>query len=281
MFASYKVIPHYILPKKLLTLVCGFFANVKTPFFKNWLISTFIKRYQVNMQEAVHSTAHDYPTFNDFFIRPLKPGLRPIERAAITSPVDGQISEIGPIVKGQLLQAKGKYYSVSSLLGLKDETTAFDSGLFTTIYLSPKDYHRVHMPIEGTLKKMTYIPGQLFSVQPLTTRHIPSLFAINERCVCFFETPKGLMAMVLVGATSVGRMGIQWHGELTRQDKKIDFDDALSNRTIHLKQGDEMGYFKLGSTVILLFAEGKNFAWLESLGAMTPVKLGQALSQPN
>lgn len=275
-----KILPHYLLPKRALTVFAGVLANVKIKAIKNYLIRNFIDDYQVDMEEAIKPQAEDYACFNDFFIRHLKPGRRPIAAVDIVSPVDGCVSEIGEITAGKLLQAKGHHYSVSELLACKPEMSEqFTSGCFATLYLSPKDYHRVHMPIDATLKEMIYVPGTLFSVQPKTARAIPRLFARNERLVVFFETQAGLMAMVLVGATVVGAIGTSWHGDIKRSSNAKHFD-YFSDQTIDtvLQKADEMGYFKLGSTVVLLFAEGSNIQWKNDLHAGDKIRLGQALA---
>lgn len=269
-----KTIPHYVLPKRQLTILAGCLANVKNPSIKNYVIQQFIKLYQVNMSEAAIEEANGYETFNEFFIRYLKPGSRPLASADIISPVDGAVSELGRIHAGQLIQAKGKQYTVAELLA-GDEVSAkqFEDGRFATVYLSPKDYHRVHMPIDAELLSMTYIPGTLFSVQPLTTRVIPKLFARNERLVVMFNTRLGPMAMVLVGATIVGAIGTRWTGDVTRS--KV--SNRMNYSDYSLKQGEEMGYFKLGSTVVLLFANGNQMHWDEQLTAGSELKLGQAI----
>lgn len=276
-----KTIPHYLLPKYSLTAFAGFCANVKIPWIKNYLIRNFIRDYKVNMSEALAERPEDYACFNDFFIRHLKPGCRPIANAAVVSPVDGCVSEIGAIQQGMLLQAKKHYYTVQDLLACEPEFSAqFEHGRFATLYLSPKDYHRVHMPITGTLSHMIHVPGKLFSVQPLTSRTIPQLFARNERLVMFFDTELGLMAMVMVGATVVGAIGTSWQGDLTRPKTSqiIDYtqDQSGSKR---LQQGDEVGYFKLGSTVILLFADGQRVQWSSELQAGKTVCLGQGIGR--
>ena len=264
----------YCLPKKALSFFAGCVANVTNKPIKNFIIQQFIKTYQVNMQEALIEDPLTYTCFNDFFIRHLKPECRPLAQAMVISPVDGCVSEIGEIAQGQLIQAKGHNYSVEEFLGC-DEWIAsqFVDGQFATLYLSPKDYHRIHMPIDATLKSMTYIPGALFSVQPATTQMIPKLFARNERLVVFFDTVLGPMVMVLVGATVVGTIGTSWQGELKRSKKSYTTDyDGIT-----FKQGEEMGYFKLGSTVVLLFANGKQLQWDKHWCAGTPIRLGEAM----
>ena len=274
-----KTIPQYIAPKRALTAFAGFMANLKIPAIKNYLIHDFIQKYQVNMQEAVDEQVEHYACFNDFFIRHLRPECRPVAEAAVVSPVDGVISEIGRITSGRLLQAKGRDYTVSELLTSESALSAqFDNGSFATLYLSPKDYHRVHMPMDATLKEMIYVPGKLFSVQPTTARVIPRLFARNERLVVFFDTSVGLMAMVLVGATIVGAIGTAWHGDIRRGRQKVRFD-YTDNTAVNtaLQKAVEMGYFKLGSTVVLLFADGERMQWRPDLQAGSGIRFGEAL----
>jgi len=272
-----KSIPHILLPKHALTLYAGLLANLKINRIKNRLIRRFIQEHGVNMQEAEHENLSYYACFNDFFIRHLKPGCRPIAAADIVSPVDGSISEVGEIHQGQLLQAKGRYYSVEELLACSSTIAKrFNSGHFITIYLSPKDYHRVHMPIEGVLSEMTYVPGRFYSVQPALSRVIPHLFARNQRLVVQFETSIGLMAMVLVGATVVGRIGTAWSGDIARS-RNIR-KTAYTHEKI-LKKGEEMGYFKLGSTVILLFSQEAKMRWHESLTSEKTIFLGEMLGE--
>lgn len=271
-----KTLPQYVLPKKGLTAFAGCLAEVKIPRVKNHLITRFVEKYQVNMSEALIEDPKAYACFNDFFIRQLKPECRPLAEADIVSPVDGCISELGAINDGQILQAKGKHYTVAELLDCDEQCAKqFSQGRFATLYLSPKDYHRVHMPIGAQLKSMNYIPGKLFSVQPTTARVVPQLFARNERLAVFFETKVGLMAMVMVGATIVGAIGTSWHGELKRIKKKISFNYSKDKN--EFQQGDEMGYFKLGSTVVLLFADGEKMDWDTSLKASSSVRFGQVL----
>lgn len=274
-----KLFLQYTAPKIMLSVLAGMFANTKITKIKNYFIRGFIQSYDVVMREAVREKAEDYVNFNDFFTRYLKPGVRPIADADVISPVDGCVSEIGHIQQGQLLQAKGRYYSVDELLACDAEKSApFQNGSFATLYLSPRDYHRVHMPVGGTLQDMIHVPGTLFSVQPDTVRHIPKLFARNERVVLFFETELGSMAVILVGATIVGKIGTCWHGDLPRVKKITDFKHNLPAPAERvLKQADEVGYFKLGSTAIVLFAEHSKIEWTPELKAGMSVRLGEAL----
>jgi len=276
----FKAIQQYIAPKYGLSLYAGFWANLKIKNTKNRLIRNFIKKYKVNMQEAARENIEDYTCFNDFFTRHLKPECRPIANIGLISPVDGFVSEFGDINKGHLIQAKGKEYSAQELLAA-DENLArkFDNGCFATLYLSPKDYHRIHMPMSGTLTEMTYIPGKLFSVQPATVNMIPRLFARNERVVTFFETDIGLMAMVLVGAVIVGSIGTSWHGDLKRSRKIKKFSYTKQDAPqIILQKAAEMGYFKLGSTVILLFSDKSKIQWLDTIKPTQSIKFGEQLA---
>lgn len=277
-----KTFPQYIIPKQSLTAFAGCVADVKTPRIKNYIIQKFIKKYQVNMSEALIEDPTAYASFNDFFIRHLKPECRPLAVADIVSPVDGCISEIGLIKEGQLVQAKGRDYSVAELLAC-DETVAkqFINGQFATMYLSPKDYHRIHMPMDAELVSMNYIPGALFSVQPTTARVVPRLFARNERLAVFFNTKIGPMVMVLVGATIVGAIGTSWDGEIKRSKKSINTEYPQSFVKKEMKQGEEMGYFKLGSTVVLLFAQGEKVQWDHSLQAGSTIRFGQEIAAIN
>lgn len=267
----------YLLPKQALTALAGLLATVTNPTIKHFFITRFIQAYGVNMQEAKEEDPTQYSHFNDFFIRHLKPECRPIAKAAIVSPVDGCISELGNIESGRLLQAKRRHYSLQTLLAT-DETRCADfyGGRFITLYLSPKDYHRVHMPLDATITDMIYVPGQLFSVQPATTRCIPNLFARNERLVVFCNTELGKMAMVLVGAAIVGAIGTTWHGDLKRgrHAQHVVYSEV---EPLFKRKAEEMGYFKLGSTVILLFADPTRMQWEPALRQGDPLRLGQPL----
>lgn len=278
-----KLFLQYTAPKQLLTALTGLFANIKIKPIKNYVIQRFIQSYDVVMHEAIRENPEDYVNFNDFFTRYLKPGVRPIADSDVVSPVDGCVSEIGHIKQGQLLQAKGRYYSVDELLACDAAQSApFQNGSFATLYLSPRDYHRVHMPVAGTLQDMIHVPGTLFSVQPDTVCHIPRLFARNERVVLFFETTHGSMALILVGATIVGKIGTCWHGDLPRAKKPVYFKHNLPESSQRaLKKADEVGYFKLGSTAIVLFAEESKIEWTPALKAGVDVRLGEALGMVN
>lgn len=277
--AYYKTILQYIIPKKIVTILCGMMADVTSVRIKNFLINNFIDAYGVNMREAIKENPDEYNCFNDFFIRHLKPDCRIVNASGVVSPVDGCISEIGVIESGQLLQAKNRLYSSQELLACDNEMAArFDAGHFATIYLSPKDYHRVHMPITGNLTQMIYVPGALFSVQPSSAKYIPKLFARNERVVAYFETELGLMAMVLVGATIVGSMGTSWHGEIKRSKTQQVFN---YDETITINKAEEMGYFKLGSTVVILFARECPMSWSDGIKAGAAIKYGESIGEIN
>lgn len=251
------------MPKHFISRVVGKLAAAKAGAFTTLLIKLFIKQYKIDMSEALHEDPAHYPTFNEFFTRPLKDGIRPLasEENIVAHPVDGAISQLGDIENGQLIQAKGHNYSINALLGGNEQDSApFMGGKFATIYLAPKDYHRIHMPVDGTLKRMIYVPGDLFSVNPLTAQNVPNLFARNERVVAIFDTPMGELAMVLVGATIVASIETIWAGTVTPPAGKDVFSwdyPASGERAVKLKKGDEMGRFKLGSTVILAWQANK------------------------
>jgi phosphatidylserine decarboxylase len=218
------------------------------------LIRWFVKRYNVNMAEAANPDIASYPTFNEFFTRPLKPGARPLAAADFICPVDGAISQFGPIEKDQIFQAKGHSYSTTALVGGDAELAAeFDNGSFATLYLSPRDYHRIHMPCAGVLRRMIYVPGDLFSVNPTTARGVPGLFARNERVVCVFDSERGPWVMTLVGATIVGSMATVWHGQVNPPRLPQVTEWHYEPGQVSLQQGDELGRFLLGSTVVMLF----------------------------
>ena len=248
------------MPKHAISRLLGKLAAAEAGWLTTKLISLFIKSYEINMAEAKYKNASDFKTFNDFFTRELEEGARPINNDdnCLCYPVDGAISQQGDIVDGQLIQAKGFNYSLISLLGGDTKTAEpFQNGKFSCIYLAPKDYHRIHMPMAATLREMIYIPGELFSVNPLTASNVPNLFARNERVVTIFDTKHGAMAMVLVGATIVASIETIWAGTITPPAGKDIFRwqyPCDGKNAIHLKKGDEMGRFKLGSTVVCTFA---------------------------
>ena len=254
---KFKIAMQYVMPKHFISRMVGKLAAAKAGGLTTALIKLFIKQYKIDTSEAKYPDPAHYKTFNEFFTRPLKEGIRPLaeEKDIIAHPVDGAISQLGDVVDGQIIQAKGHDYSLQALLGgNEDDTVPFLGGKFATIYLAPKDYHRIHMPIDGTLSKMIYVPGDLFSVNPLTAQNVPNLFARNERVVAIFETDIGPLAMVLVGATIVASIETIWAGPVTPPAGKDVFSwnyPTKGDNAITLKKGEEMGRFKLGSTVIL------------------------------
>lgn len=272
-------IAQIVLPHHLLSRMLGYIAECRWPLLKNVLIRQFISAYKVDMAEAADSVPENYACFNDFFTRALKPGVRKFTRhkKEIACPADGTISQIGNIEQGRIFQAKSHYFSTCELLGGSQEMAdLFEDGKFATIYLSPKDYHRVHMPLTGELRQMVYVPGRLFSVSPLTANQIPRLFARNERMVALFETGQGPMAMVMVGAMIVASIETTWAGLVTPPKRKLQRFDY--GNPVKLGKSEEMGQFKLGSTVILLF--GKDMiSWDKALQAEEVVRLGQQIGQ--
>lgn len=278
MFPPLPITQQYLLPKKLLTQFAGQVAGARMGGLTHAIVRRFVAKYQVDMSEAADPRIESYATFNDFFTRALREDARPISVAPFVCPVDAAISQFGPIEHDQIFQAKGHSYSTRALVG-GDQALAhrFDHGHFATLYLAPKDYHRIHMPCEGRLKRMIYIPGDLFSVNPLTARHVPSLFARNERVVCEFDCAHGPMVMVLVGATIVGSMATVWHGVVnpprTREPREWRYDD----QQVVIAKGAEMGRFLLGSTVILLFPRNV-LTFTPDWAATKAVRLGEAMA---
>jgi len=275
------ILLQHLLPQHLLSRLVGGLAECRVPWLKNRLIDLFRRHYGVDLSEALEEDPHAYACFNDFFTRALKADARPIDPAPdrILSPVDGAVSQVGEISFGRLIQAKGRSYSLTSLLG-GDSTRAapFVNGSFATLYLSPKDYHRVHMPVSGTLREAIYIPGDLYSVNHATAAGVDNLFARNERLVTLFDTEYGPMAMILVGAMIVAGIETVWSGQvapLPRQPQTL-YSRSEPAR-IRLEKGAEMGRFKLGSTVILAFGPGQ-VRWDESLTHRTRVSLGRAIA---
>jgi phosphatidylserine decarboxylase len=278
MFPPLAIHAQYLLPKKLLTVLAGQLAAMRGGALTHALVRKFIAHYKVNMAEAADPNVESYASFNEFFTRPLKAGARPIADAPFICPVDAAISQFGPIEHDQIFQAKGHSYSTTALVGGDAQLAArFDHGHFATLYLAPKDYHRIHMPCDGRLTRMIYVPGDLFSVNPLTARHVPGLFARNERVVCVFECAHGPMVLVLVGATIVGSMATVWHGVVnpprTREVREWRYD----KEQVTLRKGEEMGRFLLGSTVVMLFP--KNVLTFTPDWAPTkPVRLGEPMA---
>ncbi|WP_180125159.1 archaetidylserine decarboxylase [Rhodoferax sp. BLA1] len=251
------VLSQYLLPKQALTALAGKVASWQGGSATTALIAWFVKRYRVNMAEAANPDIASYASFNDFFTRELQSGARPLAQAELICPVDGAISQFGPIQGQQIFQAKGHSYGCTALVGGDASLAAqFTDGHFATLYLSPRDYHRIHMPCDGVLRRMIYVPGDLFSVNPATARGVPGLFARNERVVCVFDGPHGQFVLVLVGATIVGSMATVWHGVVNARRSGQLTQWNYENNSISLKQGEEMGRFLLGSTVVMLFPKG-------------------------
>jgi len=273
------VLSQYVLPKQALTALAGVGASARGGALTTRFIRWFVGRYGVNMAEAANPDIGSYPTFNEFFSRALKPGARPLADADLISPVDGAISQFGPIRRDQIFQAKGHDYSTTTLVGGDAQLAQrFDDGHFATLYLSPKDYHRIHMPCDGRLTRMIYVPGDLFSVNPATARGVPGLFARNERVVCVFESEQGPFVLTLVGATIVGSMATVWHGVVNPPRSKQVREWRYDDQQIAFKKGEEMGRFLLGSTVVMLFPKGDmrfNPAW----GPSGAIRMGEAMAQ--
>jgi phosphatidylserine decarboxylase len=274
-----KLVPHHLLSRLI-----GKFASSEMRWLKNLMILRFIAVYGVNMKEAAEPDPLLYSSFNTFFTRALKPGARPLALApnAIVSPADGSVSALGAIRDDAIFQAKGHEFSLTTLLGGDAARAApFRNGSFATVYLSPKDYHRVHIPLGGTLREMIYVPGQLFSVNQITAENIPGLFARNERAVCLFDTPAGPMAVVLVGAMIVAAIETVWAGLVAPSDKGLQVSDYRhAAPPIQLHKGDELGRFLLGSTAIVLFGPGMA-AWRADIGAGTAVRMGEQIGTLN
>ena len=273
-----------LLPQRLLTRLVYRLARVRTPWVKNALIHHFTRQFSVNMAEALERNPRIYPDFNAFFTRALQPGARPIAPGdqVACCPVDGAVSQIGVADADALVQAKGQTFSLTALLGGDEERARpFLGGAFATLYLSPRDYHRIHMPLAGRLREMTHIPGKLFSVSPLTTRKVPRLFARNERVVTLFDTPAGPMALVLVGAINVASIETVWAGAITPPlGATIRHWDYPPNGegAVRLDKGAEMGRFNMGSTVIVLFGPGA-VRWERDIKPGATVRMGQRLGK--
>ena len=273
------VVPQYLIPKQALTAFAGWVAGQQWGATTTAIINRFVRRYNVDMAEAANPDTASYPSFNAFFTRPLRANARPIADSDFVSPVDGAISQCGPIDGDRIFQAKGHSYTAQALVG-GDATlaAAFTNGTFATLYLSPRDYHRIHMPCAGRLTRMIHVPGDLFSVNPTTARGVPGLFARNERVVCVFEGEFGPFIMVLVGATIVGSMATVWHGVVNppRPGQVREWTYEMGN--IGLAQGEEMGRFLLGSTVVMLFPKGVmqfNPDWTPA----RPIRMGEAMGR--
>lgn len=267
-----------LLPKHALSRLIAKVAESKTVWLKNLLITRAIEAFDINVDEAASGDLNDYENFNQFFTRALKKGARPIDSdsQALVSPADGVVSQAGTITRQRIIQAKGSDYSAGRLLGNSEQAALYENGAFTTIYLSPKDYHRVHMPIAGTLLRSRYIPGDLFSVNDDTAQALPGLFARNERLVCEFESELGQFALVFVGAMLVAGIETVWGGfEMPGRGAVRDTD--FSGRDLHFEKGSEIGRFKFGSTVILLFQKDK-IDWEESFIAKSAVRMGEKIA---
>nr|WP_188130053.1 archaetidylserine decarboxylase [Massilia mucilaginosa] len=273
-----KVIPQYLLPKQGLTRFAGRVAGHQGGQYTTTLIRWFVGQYGVNMEEAANPDIASYASFNEFFTRPLRPDARPLAKADFVCPVDGAISQFGSIDDDQIFQAKGHKFSTTALVGGDAELAAqFQHGSFANLYLSPKDYHRLHMPCEGRLTRMIYVPGALFSVNPTTARGIPGLFARNERVVCVFNSKEhGAFVLVLVGATIVGSMATTWHGLVNPPRPGVIKEWRYDDKNIVLKKGEEMGRFLLGSTIVMLFKKD-TIAFNPEWAPERPVRLGEAM----
>jgi len=271
----------YLLPKQALTAFAGVVAQWQGGAMTTTIIRWFVARYGVDMSEAEHSNPEHYPSFNAFFTRALAAGVRPLAPAALVCPVDGAISQFGAIQGERIFQAKGHDYTATALLGGDAALAArFHGGHFATLYLSPRDYHRIHMPCAGRLRRMLHVPGALFSVNPVTARGVPGLFARNERVVCVFEADDGApFVMVLVGATIVGSMATVWHGVVNPPRPGRLREWSYADRDIRLRQGDEMGRFLLGSTVVLLFPPGAPLRFHPDWAPGGSVRMGQAMAE--
>lgn len=273
-----KADAQYLLPKHLLTRAVGFAAGAKLGKATTFMIQQFIKHYNVNTKEMA-GKIEDYKSFNAFFSRPLTADARPVNpnTNVVTFPVDGKISQFGKIEDKFLFQAKNHYYTTEALLADSKEAQAFKNGEFITIYLSPKDYHRVHIPFAGTLDKMIHVPGDLFSVNPFNAKHIPELFARNERVVCFFNTEIGRMAVIFVGATIVRSISTAWDGTVAPNKNKDIAVSEYASRNLNFAKGDEIGKFFMGSTVICLFEKDK-IQFNEDMQSGQPTRMGMQMA---
>ncbi len=273
------VLPQYLLPKQALTALAGKFAGARAGGLTTAVIRWFVGRYGVDMGEAVNPDIAAYASFNEFFTRPLKAAARPLADAGFICPVDGAISQFGAIERDQIFQAKGHRYSTTALVGGDAGLAAqFQDGSFATLYLSPKDYHRIHMPCDGRLLRMIHVPGELFSVNPVTARGVPGLFARNERVVCVFESAGGPFVLALVGATIVGSMATVWHGVVNPPRPGHLREWHYGDQQLRLQQGEEMGRFLLGSTVVMLFPQGAlkfNPQW----SPQGPIRMGETMGE--
>ena len=279
--SHWSVFFQYIAPQKALSRFAGWVASCELPFVKNFLIQWFIGRYGVDMQDALDTSLDSYKNFQNFFIRHLKKSARPIQNSQniVISPVDGTISQIGTVQAGRVFQAKGFDFTVAELLGGQEAMAEpFLGGQFATLYLAPKDYHRVHMPLTGRLISMTYVPGRLFSVNPKTAATVPRLFARNERVVCVFETAFGSMAVILIGAMIVASIYTVWAGDIAPGRTNAIQTWTYADQNITLEKGSEIGYFKLGSTVIVLLGDG-GVDWNNEFSEGSEIQMGAPLGK--
>ena len=281
MYEVLFVLFQYLVPKKLISKMIGVLARSEIVFIKNTFIKTFQMMYDVNMQEARNEDGSSYPCFNSFFVRSLKPEYRPIDKNinSVISPVDGSVSQLGNVKSGKLIQAKGMYFNLLEFLGNnKPIYEKMKEGLFSTFYLSPKDYHRVHMPLDGKLREMIYLPGKLFSVNSTTSKRVKNLYSKNERLVCIFDTVRGPMVVVLVGAMIVSGITVNWEDENIFNKGKIQklMYPTIGKGSVSLKKGDEVGRFMLGSTVVVCFGMNK-IHWEDEISIGSVVKMGQSV----
>jgi len=280
-----SVLHLYLIPQRALTSWVYWLTRQRRPrFLKNLFIRLFIHTFKVDMYEAVYPKADSYANFNAFFTRPLRPGIRPVvtDEQAVACPVDGTVSQVGSLTGDEILQAKGRGFSLRALLGGEaSRAEPFQGGSFATLYLSPRDYHRIHMPYPGRLREMVHVPGRLFSVSPAATRGVPELFARNERIACLFETAFGPMALVMVGAVNVASMETVWEGLITpplgTRVRSWRYRDEHGIEAISLAKGAEMGRFNMGSTVILI-APPSSLRWASEIQASATVHMGQLLA---
>ena len=281
MYEVLFILFQYVVPKKLISKMIGVLARSEIVFIKNTFIKTFQMMYDVNMQEARNGDGSSYPSFNSFFVRSLKSECRPIDKNinSVISPVDGLVSQLGNVKSGKLIQAKGMYFNLLEFLANnKPIYEKMKEGMFSTFYLSPKDYHRVHMPLDGKLREMIYLPGKLFSVNSTTSKRVKNLYSKNERLVCIFDTVRGPMVVVLVGAMIVSGITVNWEDENIFNKGKIQklMYPTIGKGSVSLKKGDEVGRFMLGSTVVVCFGMNK-IHWENEISIGSIVKMGQSV----
>lgn len=271
-----------ILPRRSVTRLAGAVASSQQRWLAQPMIRWFIERYGVDMSEALHPQPEHYASFNDFFTRALRPGARPLASCDWICPVDGAISQLGRVQQGRIVQAKGRDYTAAELLADPERAAIYADGYFATLYLSPRDYHRIHMPCDGRLLRMSHVPGDLYSVNPATAQGLDRLFARNERLVCWFEGPQGPFVLVLVGATIVGSMATSWHGVVnTERPGAIRHWQygAQGHAEVALRQGEEMGRFQLGSTVIVLMPPDVPLRWQPRWQPGAAIRMGEAMAE--